>query len=251
MSKAKCLVALMLLAMLGTGIAVGWAATQTEQVEVRVVARPHEDGRVEFGIEYDGERVLPSGRYLSAAQQVRSVGRWLRSTAVTLDVPVEVEATGSAAYASCEAATNAGEPRVQGAEGNGWGFPKSLVSGARDGDQDGVVCEESRELSTEGGFTLDGTRADVIRQQVATGDYVCTGTIWDGRFGTLRIDLEDSKGEEEVVWLSVIGGEGGSEDTLLTVKDEPSYGQFNPGEITFRVDPSGGRWSLTCALAAS
>ena len=249
----KNLMMLVVLAALGAGIAVGWAATRTEQVEVRVVAQPHADGRVEFGIEYEGERVLPTGRYLSAAQQERSVGRWLRSTPVTLDVPVEVEAAASTSttYGNCEAAAAAGERRVQGSVGNGWGFPAAFVGSARDGDNDGVVCEGSRPLSAEAGFTLDGTRADVVKQEVTAGDYVCTGTIWDGRFGTLRIDLEDAEGEEEIVWILVSGGEGESEDTLLTVKDEPRYGQFNPGEITFRVDPSGGRWSLTCVPAAS
>ena len=68
----KNLMLLVVLATLGVGIAVGWAATRTEQVEVRVVAQPNADGRVEFGIEYEGERVLPTGRYLSAAQQERS-----------------------------------------------------------------------------------------------------------------------------------------------------------------------------------
>lgn len=247
----KNLMMLVMVAALGAGIAAGWAATRTEQVEVRVVAQPHADGKVEFGIEHEGERILPSGRYLSAAQQERSVGRWLRSTPVTLDVPVEVEAAASTAYANCEAAAAAGEQRVQGSVGNGWGFPAAFVGSVLDGDRDGVVCEESRQLSAEAGFTLDGTRADVIKQEVAVGDYVCTGTIWDGRFGSLRIDVEVAKGEEEIIWLSVHGGEGESEDTLLTVKDEPRYGQFNPGEITFRVDPSGGRWSLICIPAAS
>ena len=45
-------------------------------------------------------------------------------------------------YASCEEAEAAGEERVQGSSGSGWGFPAELVPGARDGDGDGVVCEE-------------------------------------------------------------------------------------------------------------
>ena len=47
----------------------------------------------------------------------------------------------SASYASCDAAQEAGEPRVQGTQGRGRGFPASSVPSARDGDGDGVVCE--------------------------------------------------------------------------------------------------------------
>ena len=45
-------------------------------------------------------------------------------------------------YASCAEAEEAGEPRVQGSNGPGRGFPKSRVPSARDGDGDGVVCEQ-------------------------------------------------------------------------------------------------------------
>ncbi len=45
-------------------------------------------------------------------------------------------------YASCEEAENAGEVRSQGTNGPGRGFPKPMVPSARDGDGDGVVCEE-------------------------------------------------------------------------------------------------------------
>ena len=50
-------------------------------------------------------------------------------------------------YSSCEAAEAAGEPRQQGCSrgrcpGGGRGFPAEIVPSARDGDSDGVVCEE-------------------------------------------------------------------------------------------------------------
>ena len=44
-------------------------------------------------------------------------------------------------YDSCEEANAAGEERVQGSQGNGRGFPKAMVPSARDGDDDGIVCE--------------------------------------------------------------------------------------------------------------
>ena len=45
-------------------------------------------------------------------------------------------------YASCDEAEEAGEQRIQGSKGSGRGFPQSMVPSARDGDSDGVVCEE-------------------------------------------------------------------------------------------------------------
>ena len=47
-----------------------------------------------------------------------------------------------ATYASCEEAEAAGEERVLGSRGAGRGFPAQLVPSARDGDGDGVVCEQ-------------------------------------------------------------------------------------------------------------
>ena len=44
-------------------------------------------------------------------------------------------------YRTCEEAEAAGEVREQGDKGQGWGFPIEIVTGERDGDQDGFVCE--------------------------------------------------------------------------------------------------------------
>lgn len=53
------------------------------------------------------------------------------------------EPTGErkAVYDSCDEAEAAGEPRMQGERGAGRGFPAEKVPTARDGDEDGVVCE--------------------------------------------------------------------------------------------------------------
>lgn len=56
--------------------------------------------------------------------------------------PVPTPSPGGV-YASCEEAEEAAEPRIQGSNGPGRGFPKSMVPNARDGDGDGVVCEQS------------------------------------------------------------------------------------------------------------
>ncbi len=54
--------------------------------------------------------------------------------------PETTEQDGSV-YGSCEEPAEAGEERVQGSQGGGEGFPKAMVPSARDGDQDGMVCE--------------------------------------------------------------------------------------------------------------
>ena len=45
-------------------------------------------------------------------------------------------------YGSCQEAEFAGESRFQGSQGGGLGYPKAMVPSARDGDGDGVVCEQ-------------------------------------------------------------------------------------------------------------
>ena len=57
-------------------------------------------------------------------------------------------AVGDGAYATCDEAEAAGELRTQGSEGGGWGFPQSVVPDARDGDGDGIVCEETLRSAT-------------------------------------------------------------------------------------------------------
>ena len=89
----------------------------------------------------------------------------LREMLQTCDGPVNFEATGHApiappaapepsprpagTYASCAEAEAGGEPRVKGSQGEGWGFPASLLPNSRDGDSDGVVCEVALPLSAQ------------------------------------------------------------------------------------------------------
>ena len=44
-------------------------------------------------------------------------------------------------YESCQEA-EAGDERIQGSSGGGRGFPAEMVPSARDGDGDGMVCEQ-------------------------------------------------------------------------------------------------------------
>ena len=64
----------------------------------------------------------------------------LSPTSVPTSAPAPPTSTDNR-YNSCNAAQAAGQMRVQGAKGNGRGFPKSMVPSARDGDGDGIVCE--------------------------------------------------------------------------------------------------------------
>ena len=51
--------------------------------DVKIIAQKLEDGRIEFGLEQDGERILPRARFFPAEARV---GRWLKSSAISVDV---------------------------------------------------------------------------------------------------------------------------------------------------------------------
>ncbi len=150
---------------------VAWSATRTVETEVRVVAQPHEDGRVEFGIEHNGERILPRGRFVSPGQLEQRVGTWLRSTPVTVAVEVADEGSEIATYASCEAADEAGLARVRGSRGTGWGFFAAQVPSARDGDRDGVVCEEAQASGDTSAVGTTPTNPAGRGEAVTVGDW--------------------------------------------------------------------------------
>ena len=65
----------------------------------------------------------------------------ITSTPVPPQARTSTPPPATTTYASCDAAQEAGETLIQGSQGNGRGFPKSIVPSARDGDGDGVVCE--------------------------------------------------------------------------------------------------------------
>ena len=52
------------------------------------------------------------------------------------------EQNTASVYSSCGEAEAAGETRSKGSQGGGIGFPAEMVPSARDGDKDGVVCEQ-------------------------------------------------------------------------------------------------------------
>ena len=63
-------------------------------------------------------------------------------TPILTSTPV-VPTSEQRVYATCEDAEAAGEQRIKGSKGNGLGFPTTMIRDApRDGDNDGVVCEQ-------------------------------------------------------------------------------------------------------------
>ena len=64
------------------------------------------------------------------------------SPSVILPTATSVPRPTKSVYSSCEAAESAGERRIRGSKGPGRGFPAAMVPSKRDGDSDGVVCEE-------------------------------------------------------------------------------------------------------------
>ena len=89
-------------------------------------------------------------------------------------------------YGSCQDAEAAGEQRVQGSKGPGWGFPKSMVPSVRDGDGDGVVCEESRPAGPTNKPTPDANPSEAVvyascEEAEAAGEFRVQGISGSGR----------------------------------------------------------------------
>lgn len=65
-------------------------------VETRIRARRLEDGRTEFALQQKldrenwGENILPSGRFISAAQRISHIDRWMNSTIIQLSTVIVI-----------------------------------------------------------------------------------------------------------------------------------------------------------------
>ena len=94
--------------------------------------------RLAYGLTIDQVEAAALERVLSGCSSTEMVFTARAATTVTM-----TPTPGTAAvYASCEEAEAAGETRIQGSNGSGRGFPQATVPSARDGDGDGVVCEQ-------------------------------------------------------------------------------------------------------------
>ena len=85
--RMRTAAALFAVAMLIVGTSIALSQSITSTSDVRIVAQKLEDGRIEFALEQDGERILPSTRFFPADARV---GRWLKSSHVSVDVEPEV-----------------------------------------------------------------------------------------------------------------------------------------------------------------
>ena len=152
----------------------------------------------------------------------------LREMLQTCDGPVNFEATGHApiapsapppepsprpagTYASCAEAEAGGEPRVKGSQGEGWGFPASLLPNSRDGDSDGVVCEAALPLS-----------AQPTAMPTPTPTFVPSAT--PAPVGTYPSCEEAQAAGEERVQGSIGGGVGFAAELVTGAQDGDSDG---------------------------
>lgn len=113
-SFTLALIAIVGVALIATGY--GVAQLTSVETEVRVVARPHEDGRVEFAVQQRvdgewGERIAPSSRYLTPALIESRAGRWLNSSPIALTISTDRginELTGPSSQPNRAPIANAG-----------------------------------------------------------------------------------------------------------------------------------------------
>ena len=96
-----------------------------------------------------------------------------------------------ATYETCEEAEKAGIEREPGKEGPSWGFPIEIVTGERDGDQDGYVCEiDPDEIGRVATAipTAEPTEA-------STNDPQESGQVYESCDAAVEAGLERVKGE--------------------------------------------------------
>lgn len=149
-SLSFALVAIVGVALIATGY--GVAQLTSVETEVRVVARPHEDGRVEFAVQQRvdsewGERIAPSSRYLTPRLIEERVGRWLNSSPITLTVAVgSDEITETTDEGQAEPASSPNRPPIANA-GPDSAYDLRLVqialdgNGSHDPDSDSLTYE--------------------------------------------------------------------------------------------------------------
>lgn len=203
-SLAFALVAIVGVALIATGY--GVAQLTSVETEVRVVARPHEDGRVEFAVQQRvdgewGERIAPSSRYLTPRLIEERVGRWLNSSPITLTVAVEseelTEATDSGSTTSDSDDERTGTPSASGYE------PVIASNFDTTWDVDGAVGYQAREDAFTGRVRTDvrilGSNSDLMLDVTCFDDGSAGVGFWLVSFTRPERDADFPR-ELEVTW---------------------------------------------------
>ena len=117
-------------------------------------------------------------------------------TATATEEPIVTVESDEAdvSYETCEEAEAAGLKREPGTEGPGWGFPVEIVTGERDGDGDGYVCEESDSSSTSPKVE-DSPKSPTEPTPVATAIPPEAGEIYPNCDAAVEAGLERVKGD--------------------------------------------------------
>lgn len=168
-SLALALIGLAALACAAGGYAI--AHLTRVETEVRVVLRPHEDGRVEVALQQRtgegwSELLRPQQRFVSAERLERQAGRWLRSSPISIAAGTELEPLRIGFIGSYSGTpAPSGPDRQTGAElavahlnaaGGIGGRPVELVIGDTGSDVNVVLAEARRLVEEEGVHAIVG-----------------------------------------------------------------------------------------------
>ncbi len=180
MTRVKILLALVVLAMASTGI--GYVVGHTGQTELRVEARSRSDGRIEFRIDAEGEKLTPKNRYMSAQQIAVQDDKWLRSSQVYIGEPASrapvTDAGTACREVPCEAEFTATDSGVGYAAVRDWetGQVRTtiLVAGSATGIYDGALGITCR----DGQIRVGIVDLPYISEEVVTVRYGVGGAVY-------------------------------------------------------------------------
>ena len=186
MTHRQRLVALFCAAILLSGAA-GYAISQSISaamatdarvvtIEARVVVQKHPGGAVEVALEHGGERYLPRARFV---YRDAATGRWLRSSAVTIEVDVpEPEPVERIVEVEVEKIVEVEvEPPVV-----------PLAVRPSDNEEAGLSCLEEED---EEGNTWTWTDEEEVSTGSSTAFGVYSAGVWSGWATALVVELED------------------------------------------------------------
>ncbi len=196
-------------------------AQSSATTDVRIAARLLENGKVEFGLQQHGpsgwgERILPRKNKFPADAEV---GRWLRSTPVTISigVPVDTESLGAWEFSDewrhYDLPGPNGRLRLLCSEASPWDDPSAIFSmNARPIDPD--IRFISVAYRFEGGITVPGAEWDNL--------------TW-GERSTSAIVSNDAAGF--AAWLAV----NYARSSILHLTVRAAESPFEPYTVRFRA----------------